>query len=200
MQPRALLLTDEGLSGLALHVVNDAPRALDARIGLALYRGFEVKVAEGAVSVDVPARGSREIRADAVLERFCDTTYAYRFGPPAHDVAVATLRAGGDDAVLSESFHFPLGFPGGRAPDPQLEARLDPRGAGFALTVRTSRFAEAVVIDAGEWLPEDNHFHLAPGRERVIALRAARPGAAPPARGTVSALNAHAKARIVPRN
>ena len=47
---------------------------------------------------------------DALFETFVDSAYAYRFGPPSFDVAVATLTSAAG-APLAEAFHFPHGLP-----------------------------------------------------------------------------------------
>ena len=39
-------MTDEGLAGVGVHVANDGPEALSARLRVALYRDFEQPVGE----------------------------------------------------------------------------------------------------------------------------------------------------------
>jgi beta-mannosidase len=195
LQPVAVFLSDEGLNGLALHVVNERPSPLVADLRLDFFRRGEKRVGGGSTAVSVPAHGALELAAAPLLEGFVDVTYAHRFGPPACDLAVATLLAAGDapPAVLGQAFHFPLGRPSTQEADIGLEARARPTSdGGWDLLVRTRRFAQAVAIDADEHLPSDNHFHLAPESERVLALR----GPAKPPRGTATALNAERAATI----
>ena len=57
LAPVAVWSTDEGLGGIDVHVANDRPDALAARLRLALYRGFEQLVDE--VVVDLERGGAR---------------------------------------------------------------------------------------------------------------------------------------------
>jgi hypothetical protein len=67
-------------------------------------------------------------------------------------------------------------------------------GGAYALTVRTARFAYAVSIDAGTFLPDDDAFHLPPRGSRTVLLRPTTGGTR--LTGTVRALNGHNGARI----
>ncbi|MFO0878176.1 MAG: hypothetical protein U0840_12570 [Gemmataceae bacterium] len=167
-QPRQLLLTDEGLDGLHLHVINEAATPLEGRVELALLKDGHVVVAHGEAPCRVPPRGRLLLRSDALLDGFHDVAYAYRFGPPGHDVSVATLLNEG--GVVSEAFHFveprePLPVLGG------LEAEAVPAGDGsFVATLHATRLLRGVSLDAKGYLPDDNHFHLAPLRPKTVRL------------------------------
>jgi beta-mannosidase len=167
------MLTDEGLSGLRIHAANDSSREIDATIEVALYRG-EMAVASGSVPAHLPPRSVVKRRAHDALGRFTDVTYAFRFGPPQHDVVVATLR-GADGAVLSEAVHFPAGRARVLAGEPQLEAEAEARGAdAFVVRLRARQFAYAVALELDPpFVAEENYFHLAPGRERQVVVRGA---------------------------
>ncbi len=200
LQPVALLLTDEGLNGVHAHVVNDGTAPLDARVEITLLRDGETAVGHGAAPVVVPGRSGLTVPLDGLFEGFVDTAWAYRFGPPAFDVLHARLVAPGGE-LLGEASHFPLGRPAEPRPDVGLEARAWRRGDAWALAVRTRAFAHAVTLECDGFVGDDDHFDLAPGDERVLALRPA-----PVARGTtrasagpagvVRALNARRAARI----
>ena len=142
----------------------------------------------------LPARGAQSIHADALFDGFCDLTYAYRFGPPAHDVVVATLRDPSSGAVLTSALHFP-----GRLPsemhDAGLTAHAELTSQGYALVLETERFVHAVAIDVDGCVPEDNYLHLEPGEPRVVRLRTAARDAV--RRGRVSALNGEASVPIL---
>jgi beta-mannosidase len=173
LQPVALLLTDEGLSGLRLHVANDSARAIDATLEVALYRG-ERAVDSGTVPVHIPARSVVTKRAHDALGRFTDITYAFRFGPSQHEVVVATLR-GADGAMLSEAVHFPAGRARVLDAEPHLEAEAQVAGAEtFAVRLWARQFAYAVALELDPpCVPEENYFHLAPGKERRVLVRGA---------------------------
>ncbi len=200
LQPVTMIATDEGLNGLRLHVLNEHPDTVTGQVQVALYRRGEFLVAQGHVAVTVPARGHRSVAVAALLEGFSDVTYAYRFGPAGYDLVVGTLfvppslsqparlpTAGG---TIAETFAFPLGLSAVREVEVGLSALARPLpGGNYALTLHTRRFALSIAIDAHDFRPDDNHFHLAPGASRTITLRAA-PGSSGPLRGHAQPLNA----------
>jgi beta-mannosidase len=185
LAPVGLAITDEGTSGLAIHVANDRPDVLRGELELSMFRGGEIAVGRAARAIEVPAHGALELNAVELLEHFMDLSHAYRFGPPTCDLVVARL---GD----AEAFHFPLGLPRGRELDVGLA--IESRGGG-TFAVRTRRFAQSVCLEvegAGRVpaaRPSDNYFHLAPGTEKLVRIA----GAAK--RVLASALNAEATAR-----
>ena len=194
--PVSLHISDEGGNGLDLHVTNDGPAPLTGTLELALYRQGEISVGRASRPVEVAAHGALELPAVAAFDGFVDLSYAYRFGPPPHDLVAATLR-GPAGEVRARAFHFPVGLPATREPDVGLaaEARLDADGAGAALVVRTRRFAQSVAVDVEGFEPDDAYFHLAPGEERLVRLRRTAGTGAP--RGTLQPLNAEAVTKIV---
>ena len=51
----------------------------------------------------------RTFGLEQMLGHFIDASYSYRFGPPAHDLAVASLHTGSDEHPIAQSFFRPLG-------------------------------------------------------------------------------------------
>ncbi len=199
LDPLALLVIDEGLSGLMIHVVNDHPHPFrgELRIGAYAEDGLCVEDATHAIAVD--ARSSTSISASTLLGGFRDLTRAYRFGPPAHDVIELTLLSDGDEARRDTCF-LPLGRARPRLDDVGLRATAARDAAGeWLLTVTTTSFAQWVAINVPGYAPSDSWFHMAPGSSRTITLRpdSLRPadGAGDPA-GEVRALNSRARAPI----
>jgi beta-mannosidase len=173
MQPVALAITDEGANGLHVHVANDRARDLAGVVRIALFRDGKVCTATGSVAVTVPARGTEYVDADALLGRFHDVAYAYRFGAPGHDLVVATLHDAGG-VRIADAFHFPVGLTSPRRDDVGLAADTERRADGsVALVVRSERFAQFVAVDAGDVVPDDNYFHVAPGDARLVTFPAA---------------------------
>jgi beta-mannosidase len=194
--PVALVAIDEGVNGLSLHAINDRPEPIDAQLRLVLYRLGEIPVAEGTAPVFIPAHGVTEITADAVFRRFVDTTYSYRFGPPAHDLVVASLVHSTSRERIGQAFFFPCGYPTQRFCELGLEAFAErSAGGSWRVTVRTKKFAQAVSLDAKGFVADDDFFHIEPGGEHVVTLRGS--GATLSAR--VSALNAVGPTRVVVR-
>jgi beta-mannosidase len=195
LQPVGLSISDEGTNGLAVHAVNERPEALEGELEIVLYNAGETIVGRGARALSLRPREAVEIPALELFDNFQDLSHAYRFGPPLCDLVVATIRTGG--ASVAEAFHFPVGraFPTER--DLGLAAMVAPAsGRDVTLTVSTRRFAQAIAIEVDGFLPDDDHFHLAPGGRRAIRLVRAGAGRGG-ARGTLRALNASAGVTIV---
>ncbi len=165
-RPIQVTLTDEGVNGLAVHLINETAQTLPAMLTLVCLRDGALPVARGGRSLSIPARGVLEIPASALLDAFFDTSYAYRFGPPAHDSTVATL-SDADGVRLAEAFHFP------HPPEPRdlgLDATVAREGEGWVLRLRSRRLARAVHIDDAAFRAEEDWFHLPPDAERIVRL------------------------------
>jgi beta-mannosidase len=194
LQPVALFATDEGLNGVELHAVNESAEGIEATVRLELIRRGEVVVAAGEAPLSLPARRTESVRGDALLTSFCDTAFAYRFGPPGFEVAIATLRDSASGARLAQTFFFPGPMPVEPRSELGLQATAAPLEGGDALlTVRTRKLALAVAVDARGFEPSDNYFNLQPGGELAVRLRRRAPG---PVSGAVHALNGEAPVRI----
>lgn len=172
LQPIAVFLTDEGLNGISVHVANDSPRPLEGRVQLVLYRRGEIPVAEAESDFSVPEHETVELHGDALLGRFTDSTYAYRFGPPGHDVVAATLWNRSTGELLSQAVHFPCGRACDDLADLGIEAAAEPLADGrWKLSVKTRRFAQNVAVEAPGFVPDDDFFHVDPRNGRTIHLR-----------------------------
>jgi beta-mannosidase len=185
LAPVAVLVTDEGLNGLHLHVVNDTAAPFTGRLRVELYRDGERRIEDVDAAVDVPARGSVVREAGSLFDGFRDLSYSYRFGPPAYDVVVVGLYGAGGD-VVSEVVHFPAGLDRPVEPDVGLQASARPSAGGtWTVSVTTRRLAQWVVVEVPGLRASDSWFHLAPDRTRTLTLHpsagTAAPGAADPA-------------------
>ncbi|CAJ94822.1 Glycoside hydrolase family 2 protein [Cupriavidus necator] len=192
-QPLQVLITDEGLNGLHVHAINETPQPHALSLTLRCLRDGETVVAEARHSLLLPARGAARIEAAALLDRFFDFTYAYRFGPPTHDVVVVTLHAADSGEPLSQAVYLPDRRAAALKP-PGLRARLEQVDGDWWLTVSAQRFARWVHIDDHAFQATDNWFHLAPGSSRRLRLvhEAGKAGAHAPAipSGEIHAVNA----------
>jgi beta-mannosidase len=184
LAPVAPLLTDDGLSGLGIHVVNDGPGLYRGQLRLSLFDMSGVAVEEATAAIEVPGRSQRQWSTAVLLDGFRDLTNAYRFGPPAYDVVRVALDV---DGVTSEAIHLPCGAGRPVEADLGLEATAWRAGDDWQVTVRTRRFAQWVAFDTPDFLPNDSWFHLAPGGERSVTLRALDGDG--PLKGRVRALN-----------
>jgi len=204
LAPVALLLTDEGLNGLRVHVLNDTAAAFSGRVELRLFADGERLVDSCSVSVDAPARGSAVLDAGEAFGGFRDVSYAFRFGPPQHDLVVADLVPDpvpdpvadlvpdlvadpGRGEAVATAFHLPLGQARPLEDDVGLQVAVRPCPVGRSglshpagevlIEVGTRRFAQWVSIEAPGFVPEDSWFHLAPGAQRLVHLRHFEPHA-----------------------
>jgi beta-mannosidase len=194
MQPVCLAITDEASNGLHIHITNDHATSLAAELRVTAVRDGRTRVAAATTNVSVPAQSAMTVNADGVLGRFHDLAYAYRFGPPGHDLVTAALHAPAGER-LADAFHFPLGLPNTRQQSIALTADAERRLDGsVALTVRAEEFAQYVEIDAGCSVPDDNYFHIAPGGERTIIFPPN--GAKILSEGFLQPLNAHTSVRF----
>jgi beta-mannosidase len=144
-RPVQVTLTDEGVNGLMIHLINERPVPAHgpSRTDMLARRccGGGERVSDDRTR----AHGSMSVSAFDLLGRFFDISYAYRFGPPGHDATSVVLRAEQAGPVLAEAFHFPLGR-GHARHDLGLRAELVRDGDGWALDLSCRRLAQSVHI------------------------------------------------------
>lgn len=193
LAPVALLLSDEGLSGLRAHVVNDTGVEVGATVRVELFTRGELLVETAQRETRLPPRSQLELDLEEVLGGFRDIGWSHRFGPPAHDVvAVSLLGPGG--SWLGGAVHLPLGLARPVEPDLGLRGEVAADPGGWLLRVSTRRFAQSVVAEVPGFHVEDAWFALPPGAHRELRLTPASgveaPGGTPPPAGQLRALNA----------
>lgn len=188
-QPLQLLITDEGLNGLDLHVIHEGAQPLELTLSLQALRDGQRVVIEGQCAFGLAGRSQQRFSSTDLWGRFFDATYAYRFGPPAHDLCVATLRDARSQAVLARAVHLPQ-----RAlarADLGWQTRLERDAQGLALYVSGSRFSQYLHFSSASHRPGVDWFHLPPGVEQCIRLQPREGVAVEPALagGSLNALN-----------
>ena len=168
----SVVLTDENLNGLAIHLLNETARARPVTLSLVCLREGRTPVMQASRDMTLDPRTTTLLQASDLWGGFFDTTYAFRFGEPSHDSTVARLIDRETGLLLADAFQFPLGR-GNDRHDLGLTAVLSETAEGaWTLALDTSRLAQSIRIDAGDARPADNWFHLAPGAGRTIVLRA----------------------------
>lgn len=167
-------LTDEGVNGLHLQLANETAVEIEAEVELFGLHDGTITVGRAGRALTLPARSTLTIAATDLYEGFFDYTYAYRFGPAAHEVTVARLRVGSQ--VVGEAFAFPLGRAAALAPA-TLAAHLSADPDGWTVELSTDRFAQSVHLEVAGFEASDDWFHLAPDAQRVIRM-APLPGTA----------------------
>jgi beta-mannosidase len=168
--PRATFLTDEGLNGHVVHVMNEASTPLSGQIRVTLHRST-VAIASGSRDIIIPARQSLRLAVDELLGVFSDSTWSYRFGRPGHDLVVAEL-CDAHGVVLSRDVAFPIAPPIGTDVDTGLSIRLVHAAAGsMTIELRSERTAYAVQLTAGDWRAAESFVTIPPGGHAVVELR-----------------------------
>ncbi|BAN27717.1 glycosyl hydrolase 2 galactose-binding domain-containing protein [Caballeronia insecticola] len=189
LQPVQALVLDEGLNGLDVHLVNESAREIRARVELTCLREGAVKVAGGASDVVLAPRSVQRVSSNALLGAFFDITYAYRFGPPAHDATHVVLRDADTGDVLSEAFHFPDPSIGERR-DIGLSVAVEKQDDEWSLVIETQQLARWVHVVDPNYHARIDWFHLAPGSQRRIPLVARHANESSAPEGDVCAINA----------
>ncbi|MBI3864411.1 MAG: glycoside hydrolase family 2 protein [Planctomycetia bacterium] len=197
-QPRQIVVTDEGLEGLHLHVINETATEFCGSVELVLLKDQHVPVARQAVPCSVAARSRLTLQADTILQGFYDVTYSYRFGPPQHDVAIAALL---DDRqeIISEAHYFPNPREPVMLPAAAVNAEaVELDDGSVEVSLRSDRFLQYVSFDIRGFLPDDNYFHLSPLRSKRVRLAPSHRGDVK-IKGSVEALNLKEPVRITCR-
>ncbi|MGV1827166.1 glycoside hydrolase family 2 protein [Agrobacterium vitis] len=167
--PVRVTMTDEGTNGLDLHLCNDTVREQTLTLDLTCLRDGKLPVVAARCAVVLTPRSGITLHATDLFGAFFDTTYAFRFGPPAHDVTVATLREPASGEIVSQSFHFPQGRAHAMH-DAEIRTTLSQEKDGWWLMLETDRLAQSVHIALEDGRSTDDFFHLAPGFARRIRL------------------------------
>jgi beta-mannosidase len=165
LQPRQVLMTDEGVNGLSVHVLNEAPQALSAEVRLAVFGREPGPLIDVRRAIDLGPRESLELSGFELIGRFYDLTYAYRFGPRAHEAVAAQLIVAGE--VVSEAVHR-LRPP--EAGEGEVAAELVEEAGGWALAVTAERLQPYVHIADNAFRPADDGFVLLPGERKLVRL------------------------------
>ncbi|MET0748192.1 MAG: glycoside hydrolase family 2 protein [Rhizobium sp.] len=168
-RPLQVLLTDEGTNGLRVHVINETGGPLELDLEVLALRDGRQTVVSGRRNLTVDARSKQEMACTDLFGAFFDTTYAFRFGPPSHDVTVARLRSRASGELVAEAFHFPLG----RAKAfhaAEISAAVSQEDGAWFVDLSSDRLAQSIHVDVDGYRGEDDWFHLAPGVTRRIKL------------------------------
>ncbi len=163
-------------------MANDGPTALAVRLRVALYRDFEQRTDGVEELIKLAPHSVRHWDVEALLGHFVDASWAYRFGPPQHDLVVVSLERDEheDPTLISQSVRFPASRPTMRESADRLgllvnACQLD--DGTVRLSVKARRLAYGVRIHAPGFVPDDDAFSVEPGGARVVLLRARETGA-----------------------
>ena len=166
---QAIRITDEGLDGLDLQVINESPEPLEACIEFDMLCNGRVVASATPKFMHVPPRKTLTVQGDALLGYFSDSTAAYQFGPPKFDVIAARLRECRTQRLLSEDFFFPTGLDLPTVHEATIKSHAFWNTDGtVVVTLSSEVFLQAVNSSCAEFSPDDNYFHLVPNLEKKI--------------------------------
>jgi beta-mannosidase len=189
LKPVQVLVTDEGLDGLDVHLINETAHEIQARVELACLRDGAVKVAGGTCDITLPPRSVQRVTSSALLGAFFDIAYAYRFGPRTHDATHVVMRDAESGNLLSEAFHFTDPAIGERR-EIGLNASIERDGDAWYLTIGTTQLARWVHIVDPNYYAGIDWFHLGPGGSKRVQLVARHANVQSAPEGDVLAINA----------
>ena len=109
LQPLAVMLSDEGVNGLFVHMCNDYPQARQLELEVTAWRGGNVQLASGKKQLRLAAHSAETLACIELFDYFMDLSYAYRFGPLPCDAVVATLKDEQGQQV-TQAFYLPAGM------------------------------------------------------------------------------------------
>lgn len=193
LQPVTVMLSDEGLNGLQVHLINERGEARTVELELTAWREGDTQVASTSTPMTLAPRSAQSLNSLDLFDHFIDLTDAYRFGPRSCDAVVATLRDP-QKKPLAQAFYFPGGLSALMENDIGLTARaimLDDHTA--CLTVATRQLAQGVHLEAPGYEADTDYFHLAPNTEMELFLRAT---STHPLMGWVRSVNSKKAAQI----
>lgn len=167
--PLRVAMTDEGTNGLDVHLLNDTAQSRALTLDLTCLRDGKTPVINAKRAITLEPRANLTLQAGTLFGTFFDTTYAFRFGPPAHSVTVATLRDAQSEKIVSQAFLFPQGRNSAMYAA-SISTSLSLEDNGWFLTLEADQLAQSVHIDLETGRPEDDFFHLAPGSPRRVHL------------------------------
>jgi beta-mannosidase len=169
-RPVQVALTDEGLDGLAIHLINDTAAPIHARLSLLCLRDHAVPVIRRQRELELAPRSGQTLSSAELIGSFIDITYAYHFGPAPLDATIVTLDDAATGRRLSEALHFPLGPQTPVFADPGLAAELVRDPTGWSLRLIATRLASCVLIEDQHYRAADEGFALLPGEQRDVPL------------------------------
>ncbi|HML50183.1 MAG TPA: hypothetical protein PKD84_02075 [Propionicimonas sp.] len=187
-RPVTVAMTDEGVNGLRIHLLNDTAEAVAGTVEVFGIRDGSVMVSQASRAVVLAGRSRTAVAATDLLGGFFDYNYAYRFGPAEHDVVLARLRSA--QGILAEAFHFPLGRSAALR-EHRLGAQLIRDDDGWSVEVSTDGFAQSVHVQAEGFEADDGWFHLAPDEPHRVRLRPQAGFEDRRPQGFVASLNGH---------
>ncbi len=104
-RPVQVALTDEGLNGLGVHLINETAETVRGKLSLRCFGDGDTVTLRRERDVELPPRSNRTMSSAVLIGSFFDITWAYRFGPPPLAWTEVTLDEAMTGARLAEARH-----------------------------------------------------------------------------------------------
>ncbi|VAW92770.1 Beta-mannosidase [hydrothermal vent metagenome] len=170
-QPINVVLTNESLNGIDIHVGNESTQNFTGIIEILLLNKDSVVIAQESIDVFAPATSTKTFNSDDILSSFYDTTYSYRFGPTKHSIVAVQLKSKNGE-VISDAYHFPNAEIPYTDPNTCLSASAKQVADDhYQIELISNRFLYAVNIEVNGYLAENNFFHMLPNTTKLITMK-----------------------------
>ncbi len=174
--PVMVALTDEGLNGVACHLVNDTAIEVSGELTVGLFNGSTI-VSQVSLPVVVPSRSAQARWVGELIGKYIDINGAYQFGAPSCDlIRTRFTTTPGNRAVgiVSDAHLWPAGRPiNSNRNDSVSVEMVENDSEGIVVRVASTTGCFGIHFDADGWRSSDDWFHLAPTDDRLITLRRA---------------------------
>ncbi len=172
---QSVILTNEGLDGAAVSIINEMNAELNGSIKVILLKDNHIMVAQASEKIKLAANSKQKHSVDKILGRFYDTGYAYKFGQPQFDIVICQLK-NEDKEIVHETFLFLEDQnikPVENIEISAIATIIDKQS--ISLKIISDNFLQYMKISVKNYQPDDNYFHLTPDVEKNIILKQIEP-------------------------
>ena len=168
LRPVQVLVTDENFDGHNVHLINEQGVELSAVLTITLVLVDGRAGGKVVRNVVLPPRSAQTLSVDGCFDRFQDTTWSYRFGPPAFRAVAADLLLSNGTSVQHVAAVGCAGIE--TSADIQLTACLVDYSGSVRLQLESDRLLEWVRLESAGFECIDNYVHIIPGVSRQIEV------------------------------
>lgn len=172
LHPVQVLVTDENFDGHNIHLINEQNIEVFGVLTIVLVLLDGRAGGKVVRNVVLPPRSVQVHAVDGIFDRFQDTTWSYRFGPPAFRAVAADLLLSNGTSIQHVATVGSAGIEMGG--DILLTACLVNHAGSDRLQLDSDRFLEWARIESEGLECIDNYVHVIPGISRQIEVRVDR--------------------------
>ncbi len=171
LQAQSIHLVDRGLNGIDAFVINDCEAPMSGTLVIRSFRDATTEVSSVEVPVRVDGGSQWSQNIEKAFGRFCDPSFAYKFGPPQVAAVALEFRPTKSEVATLFSSHFPIGLQVLKTNDLGLTAiARKSEDDCYELVLETQQFAHALCISIPGYQASDNYFHLPPKSRRSVTM------------------------------